>query len=59
MIVDASGVVMISIKLKEHVQINLKELHLTNINVDPTNTMFCIINFNCMNLLFTDESLGV
>ena len=46
-----------SIKLKEHVKIYLKESHLTSVNFDPSNTMVCILNFNCISLSFANENL--
>lgn len=48
---------MVPIKLKERVKIDLKESHLTSVNFDPSNTVVCIINFNCMSLSCATENL--
>lgn len=55
--VNALGVLVISIKLKEHVKINLTESRLTSVNFGPSKTVVCIINFNCMKLSFANENL--
>lgn len=47
--VNASGL-LIPIQLKEHVKIDL-ESRLTSVNFDPSNTVDCIISFNCMSLM--------
>lgn len=54
--VNAYGILMISIKLKEYVKINLMESLLTSTNFEPSNTIVCI-NFNCMSFLFANENL--
>lgn len=30
---------------------------MTNVNFDPSNTMVCILDFNCMSLSFANENL--